>query len=522
LNFDRYSIYKHGVNGFYNLTSLLLYDENGTLMDNRYYAYTTAAYDYTDFQRLSVALTGSYSDNGTDTDGNGLYDHLTVDVEVIVENAGNYALNARIMDKRENEIVWAATTAWLSAGQAQIMQLNFNGKRINQHGANGPYYLRDVYVYNVAAVTQSDYEYDAYTTGAYNYTDFETILETDLPNVDLISADPTVTSINVASLNLSDVNETYKPAEVRSQSAYMIDATGSGNFTLKFMNISNANLIKVYKIDPSSVPANQWIELDDTTTVDTVTFMMKVGDPPVIFGTMPDLTLAPANIFFSATTPTEGDLVEITATVHNIGGADASDFTVSFFDGASLIGTATISAAANSATTASTTWTAVAGDRTIKVVADSGGAVAESDETNNEANKTITVKEKAVVVSPVPSYRPRRGGGGGGGGSRDTDGDGVSDVDEILAETDWKDASDYPGKAKEEAAVTPTPTPSPALTLTPTVTPAQPTTPTAVATPTTTPTTPTPQKKVPGFETSLAVFELLGVAYLLGRRRVHK
>ncbi|MCW7072175.1 MAG: PGF-CTERM sorting domain-containing protein [Methanophagales archaeon] len=275
-----------------------------------------------------------------------------------------------------------------------------------------------------------------------------------------------------------------------------------------------------YKIEARDEAGN--IGSSEEYTIDIL--LPPSPSPPPL---QPDLTLASEDISFSpASQPTEGDPVTINATVHNIGGADASDFTVSFFDGAfdgaSLIGTATISAAANSATTASTTWTAVAGDRTIKVVADSGGAVAESDETNNEANKTLTVKEKAVVVSPVPSYRPRRGGGGGGGGSRDTDGDGVSDVDEILAETDWKDASDYPGKAKEEAAVTPTPTPSPAPTLTPTVTPAQPTTPTAVATPTPTPTTPTPQKKVPGFEASLAVFGLLAVAYLLGRRRVHK
>ncbi len=309
------------------------------------------------------------------------------------------------------------------------------------------------------------------------------------------------------------------------------------------INISNSNYSQTFEIPLLSLAPFVTVTKScswDTTGVDNGTYrivsslvmagrevasdeeQVGVGEtlPPPL---QPDLTLASEDISFSpASQPTEGDPVTINATVHNIGGADASDFTVSFFDGASLIGTATISAAANSATTASTTWTAVAGDRTIKVVADSGGAVAESDETNNEANKTITVKEKAVVVSPVPSYRPRRGGGGGGGGSRDTDGDGVSDVDEILAETDWKDASDYPGKAKEEAAVTPTPTPSPAPTLTPTVTPAQPTTPTAVATPTSTPTTPTPQKKVPGFEASLAVFGLLGVAYLLGRRRVHK
>jgi|GEM_PF-4983471 len=109
-------------------------------------------------------------------------------------------------------------------------------------------------------------------------------LHTDLPNVELISADPTVTSINVTLLNLSEINETYKPEEcITLQSAYMINSTGAGNFTLRFTNIPNANTIIVYKIDPTSEPPNQWIELDATTTANTVTFTMSVEDPPVVF-----------------------------------------------------------------------------------------------------------------------------------------------------------------------------------------------------------------------------------------------
>ena len=63
----------------------------------------------------------------------------------------------------------------------------------------------------------------------------------------------------------------------------MINSTGAGNFTLRFTNIPNANTIIVYKIDPKSEPPNQWIELNATTTTDTVTFTMSVGDPPVVF-----------------------------------------------------------------------------------------------------------------------------------------------------------------------------------------------------------------------------------------------
>ena len=107
------------------------------------------------------------------------------------------------------------------------------------------------------------------------------LLVTDLPNVELVSADPTVTSINVTGLSLSEIDTTYKPAGVIPQSAYMINSTGAGSFTLRYTDILDASAIIVYKINTT----NQWIEiLDTTTTANTVTFTMEVGDPPVVFG----------------------------------------------------------------------------------------------------------------------------------------------------------------------------------------------------------------------------------------------
>jgi len=122
---------------------------------------------------------------------------------------------------------------------------------------------------------------------------------------------------------------------------------------------------------------------------------------------VPDLTLNSSNITFSPTSPTEGEPVTITALVQNIGDANASDFTVSFFDGASLIGNDTISVNVTSPSNASITWTAVAGDHSIRVVADAEDVTVESDEGNNEAARTITVLKMPQAIA----Y-------GGGGASR--------------------------------------------------------------------------------------------------------
>jgi len=229
---------------------------------------------------------------------------------------------------------------------------------------------------------------------------------------------------------------------------------------------------------------------------------MEVGDPPVVFGTMPDLTLSPADISFSPTSPTEGSSVTITAIIHNVGGDDADNFTVSFFDGTSLIGTDTISVTANSTSSASVTWTAVSGNRTIKVIVDSGNVIVEFDETNNQASKNLTVQIAGGG----------RRGGGGGGAPRDTDGDGYSDIDEMVAGTNPQDPNDYPGKP----SVTPTPTPTIPPTPKPTVTPV----PTPVPSPTATPApTPTPAGKIPGFEAIFAIAGFAAVAYLVRRRK---
>jgi len=120
-----------------------------------------------------VALTGNYWDYGTDIDSNGVFDYLTVDVEVNPANPGNVVASARLMDSNGEEIIWASNTAWLDAGLPQNIQLNFDGRYIYGNMVAGPYYVRDVYVYHTGDPTLPDYVYDAHTTAAYGYTEFE-------------------------------------------------------------------------------------------------------------------------------------------------------------------------------------------------------------------------------------------------------------------------------------------------------------------------------------------------------------
>ncbi len=147
-----------------------------------------------------------------------------------------------------------------------------------------------------------------------------------------------------------------------------------------------------------------------------------------------DLTLNASDLSFVPVNPAEDDCVNvnITAIVHNIGGADANNFTVSFTDGTALIGDIIISARANSSSNASILWTAASGVHNISVVVDAGNEIVESNDTNNEAEKAITVQTKPELCTTDISFSP----------VSPTEGESVT-ITAVINNTGWSAASDF-------------------------------------------------------------------------------
>jgi len=177
INFAGKSIHAQKTDGTYSLAYVVVSDKNNPIITSKQNAYTTKPYAYTAFEpstRVLVTSTGQYSDRGIDTNGNGLYEALAIDVGVTVADSGNVWAIGRLVDTSGEEITLTANATFLRPGNsATAARLLFDGRYIYGNRLNGPYQLKSLHVYHAGDAEQEIVIQDAYTTTAYQYTDFE-------------------------------------------------------------------------------------------------------------------------------------------------------------------------------------------------------------------------------------------------------------------------------------------------------------------------------------------------------------
>jgi len=134
---------------------------------------------------------------------------------------------------------------------------------------------------------------------------------------------------------------------------------------------------------------------------------------------LPDFTIASVDIRFSTENPLEGESVTITAYVSNKGVESRDDIEVRFFEGTPDLpapqsearqagewglqiekGDVIIELGSGQRSKADVKWRAKSGNNDIYVVIDPDNTIAEADETNNQAHRTITCK---ALTLPKPS-----------------------------------------------------------------------------------------------------------------------
>jgi len=140
------AIYASGVDGPYTV-DLLLLNETYSIIDTG--SHTTQAYSHLAFDPPPAFMTPPHPDSGEDTNGNGLFDFLNVDVHVQVNVAGNYTVSGFLRDATFNLTLFSSASAALSVGPGSI-RVPFPGPSINASGIDGPYFV-DLQLYQDAA-----------------------------------------------------------------------------------------------------------------------------------------------------------------------------------------------------------------------------------------------------------------------------------------------------------------------------------------------------------------------------------
>lgn len=145
-----------------------LYDDAGTPLSTR--VGTSATYPGSLLEPLPLSFTGSPTDQGVDTDANGLYESLAIDVPVNVAAAGDYTATG-VLQLDAQHVVSAAEVLTFGAGPGTL-RLRFPGPAIQSSGVNGAYTLTSLIVTD-ADGTPTAVRTAPYVTHAYAAASFE-------------------------------------------------------------------------------------------------------------------------------------------------------------------------------------------------------------------------------------------------------------------------------------------------------------------------------------------------------------
>jgi PKD repeat protein len=169
VDFPGPSIYANGVNGSF-LVFLSLFDSTFAFLDDD--LHPTEAYDFTEFEAPPARFDPPHTDSGFDSDGDGLFNFISIDVSVLVEEAGEFSMSGLLWDlAMTTPLGFAQTTANLETG-AQTMQLRFSTLPAVVSGIDGPY-LASLSFFHIPS--GSSLGFDSHETDAYPVTAFDPV-----------------------------------------------------------------------------------------------------------------------------------------------------------------------------------------------------------------------------------------------------------------------------------------------------------------------------------------------------------
>ena len=425
-------------------------------------AYITQYYNVSDFNRAAINFTGTYSDNGIDTNSNTLYDYLRISTALNVGMAGNYSIYAYLY-QNDTYITNSEQNIYLPAG-LQNITLDFSGGLIRDKQINGPYTLALVEVYD-ANKTYVSGDRPSYTTSYYDYTSFDRLgyflgfykeYGIDLNNNSLYDLLRINSSVNVhhegnylveLGLNASDGSFIVKCSNYTHLSAgthyVSVDVPGiriyesgfNGPYVVDYLKLYENNTLLDYVSNPLNTSAYLFSQFEHVIYNET------------------DLVIDSSDIIVS-NNRFVGAALKISATVHNIGFLSASGVVVQFFNGnpstGYLIGSQTIVSIPSGGIGVAQmipsnkydlTWILTNGTRNIYVQVDPYDTISEVNETNNMAFTMINILDNnAPIFSNVSIYAVSEDNFIFSTDVFDREGDDVHVTLEVFTSGSWHDA----------------------------------------------------------------------------------
>jgi parallel beta-helix repeat protein len=168
---DDPSLYYQRLNTSYIINNIGIRDSNFRTNDRAYNIYTTRIYNYKEFDIPAAFLTGNYWDRGADTNVDGKFDQLVIDVEVNVTQVGDYSLELSLSSSIPGAYLDGSSSGYWVEG-VQNVSVVIDDASLYYQRLNTSYIINDVGIHD-SNYTTLDRVYNPYTTRIYNYSEFD-------------------------------------------------------------------------------------------------------------------------------------------------------------------------------------------------------------------------------------------------------------------------------------------------------------------------------------------------------------
>ncbi len=305
VNFAALDLQNIGVSGPYVVDLILEYLDapRAVLADEVKNAGQTQTFNLSGFPRGSILYAGTHTDIGLDTNGNGKFETLQINLAIDLKMGGTFQASGRLINSFGQDIDFSQTSHTLSSGQ-QTVSLLFNGSKISGGGINGPYILKN---FTISGGGDTLIVPEQILTSAYSFTDFEGLVTTislsPSPNqsgwnrTDLIATLATNDPSGGPGVKEIHYRVNFQNEVVSSGTPATVPLTNEGIVTLSYFAVDNGGLreptksfrIGIDKTSPmievtrSPLPNSaEWHKTDvavSFTAKDALSGILQVTDP---------------------------------------------------------------------------------------------------------------------------------------------------------------------------------------------------------------------------------------------------